>query len=103
MMSYAFIKDSVVINVLVFDETTDEILKNFCVTHGADAAVPCEDRTAYIGGLWDGTDFISASPYPSWVLNSQKKWTAPIPYPSNEDGVVYTWDEQSVSWKKLDA
>lgn len=35
-------------------------------------------------------------PYPSWVLNEQGEWEAPIEYPS--DGGAYIWDEQNQAW-----
>lgn len=40
--------------------------------------------------------FISVSPYPSWIINSDYDWEAPIPYPP--DGKVYVWNEESISW-----
>ena len=35
-------------------------------------------------------------PYPSWILNEQGNWQAPVPYPN--DGKVYIWDEQNQTW-----
>jgi len=35
-------------------------------------------------------------PYPSWILNEQGKWQAPVSYPT--DGKVYIWDEQNQTW-----
>jgi hypothetical protein len=35
-------------------------------------------------------------PYPSWVLNEQGEWEAPIEYPT-DDG-AYIWDEQNQAW-----
>lgn len=35
-------------------------------------------------------------PYPSWVLNEQGEWKAPIEYPT--DGGSYIWDEQNQAW-----
>ena len=40
--------------------------------------------------------FISPQPYPSWILNADAKWEAPVPYP--EDGGLYSWDEETTSW-----
>lgn len=36
------------------------------------------------------------SPYPSWSLNSDYDWQAPIPQPT--DGKPYYWDEDSLTW-----
>lgn len=40
--------------------------------------------------------FIPIQPYPSWVLNEQWRWEAPIPYPS--DGLLYNWNEENINW-----
>lgn len=41
--------------------------------------------------------FIPPRPYESWVLDEQTcNWIAPINYPN--DGKIYSWDEDSVSW-----
>lgn len=40
--------------------------------------------------------FIAYSPYPSWVLNANNDWEAPIAYP--DDGEFYSWDEATLSW-----
>jgi hypothetical protein len=41
--------------------------------------------------------FIPPKPYPSWNLNEQTcLWDAPIPYPN--DGNLYEWNEQTLSW-----
>lgn len=41
--------------------------------------------------------FIPPKPFDSWVLNEETcLWEAPIPYP--EDGLVYSWDEESGDW-----
>ena len=40
-------------------------------------------------------------PFASWEWdNTEKKWHAPIPYPS--DGNFYIWNEETVSWKQQD-
>lgn len=46
-----------------------------------------------------GTDgaFIPPKPFDSWVLSEQTcLWEAPIPYPN--DGLIYSWDEESGDW-----
>ena len=41
--------------------------------------------------------FIPPKPYESWTLNeSTCRWQAPTPYP--QDGRVYTWDEDTLTW-----
>lgn len=44
--------------------------------------------------------FMPPKPYESWVLEvNTASWAPPIPYPANEDGVEYVWDEDTTSWK----
>ena len=40
--------------------------------------------------------FVPPQPYPSWVLNIDAQWEAPVPMPT--DGKRYSWDEQTLSW-----
>lgn len=56
---------------------------------------------AGIGFTYDQENdiFISPSPFPSWSLDDNFDWQAPIPYP--EDGGDYIWDEESVSWVEV--
>ena len=42
--------------------------------------------------------FLYPQPYPSWILNEETCWwEAPIPAPN--DGNIYDWDENTISWK----
>ena len=44
--------------------------------------------------------FIAPKPYSSWLLNTETcQWQPPTPYPS--DGNMYTWDEATQSWVKV--
>ena len=60
---------------------------------------PYRKNYAGIGYTWDETRdaFIPPKPYTSWILNETTcLWEAPIPMPS--DGMVYTWNEETLSW-----
>jgi len=57
--------------------------------------------------------FIAPQPYPSWTLDSDNRWQPPTPMPSGTvtltiDGVdqeapaIYNWDEDSLSWIKVE-
>jgi hypothetical protein len=54
---------------------------------------------AQVDGSYDPINnvFISPKPYPSWVLNSNFDWVAPIPDPSEVLG-DYVWSEETLSW-----
>lgn len=40
--------------------------------------------------------FVAPQPYPSWELDANAQWQAPVPYPN--DGGMYAWDEGTLSW-----
>jgi hypothetical protein len=51
---------------------------------------------ASIGGRYDQANdvFIAAQPYPSWVLDENFDWQAPVPSPGED----YVWDEENQQW-----
>ena len=55
-------------------------------------------RYAGIGYKYDaGRDaFITPQPYPSWTLDLNAEWQAPVPMPT--DGKMYSWDEATQAW-----
>jgi len=55
-------------------------------------------KYARIGDTYDSIKdkFISSQPYPSWSLDNDDNWKAPIPYP--EDEQKYVWNETNQSW-----
>jgi hypothetical protein len=59
---------------------------------------------AGVGYIWDpnfGEDgaFYPPQPFPSWTLDQNAKWQPPVAYPN--DGVIYDWDEESLSWRPI--
>lgn len=54
---------------------------------------------AGIGFTYDpiGDVFISPQPYPSWVLDENYDWNAPVEYPN--DGLIYVWNEEAQDWE----
>ena len=45
----------------------------------------------------DRDAFIPIKPYESWLLNEDTcRWEAPTAFP--DDGAMYTWNEDTVSW-----
>ena len=58
-------------------------------------------RYAGIGYTYDaGLDaFITPQPYPSWALDENTDWQAPVPKP--DDGKMYGWDEATLSWVEV--
>ena len=53
---------------------------------------------AGLGYIYDKTNdvFIIPQPFPSWSLDSNFDWQAPVSKP--DDGKAYTWNEDTKSW-----
>ena len=53
---------------------------------------------ATIGGTYDATKnkFIEPQPYPSWTLNDNDDWEAPVTRPAGETN--YVWNEDTTNW-----
>jgi len=76
------------------------------VHYKSNTSTPSEDQTktfrknyAGIGYTYDDQRdaFIPPKPFPSWVLDEFTcLWDSPIPYPN--DGNMYYWDEDTISW-----
>ena len=72
-------------------------------THGgvhSNGGTPFRKNYAGKGYTYDETRdaFIAPKPYASWILNETTCiWEAPTPYP--DDGEMYTWNEETLSWE----
>jgi hypothetical protein len=62
---------------------------------------PLRGNYAGIGYTYDVTNdvFYAPKPFPSWVLNSDWTWEAPIAMPTDEK--LYNWDEATISWSEI--
>lgn len=63
---------------------------------------PLRKNFAGIGYSYDAERdaFIPPQPFPSWLLNEETcLWDAPVPYP--DDGALYLWDEDTLSWVEV--
>jgi len=95
----------------LFLRTGDVYKRTSYNTHGGvhynpETGLPSEDQSkafrknyAGIGFVYDEfrDAFIPPKPFPSWVLNEQScLWESPTPMPN--DGKMYAWDENTVSW-----
>lgn len=64
-----------------------------------DGGVAFRANYAGIGYTYDPINdvFYAPQPYPSWTISEPAWiWQAPIPMP--QDGNVYVWDEDTLSW-----
>ena len=41
--------------------------------------------------------FVPPQPYPSWTLNADANWQAPVAMPT--DGQMYSWNESAQAWE----
>lgn len=58
-------------------------------------------RYAGVGYKYDAAldAFIAPQPFPSWSLDANTDWQAPVPMPT--DGKMYSWDEAAQSWNEV--
>ena len=95
MANYAKLENNIVVNVVVADQEWINTQTGtwYLVNENA-----ISQHNAIIGAKYDSLNdiFIHPKPYPSWILNSNHIWEAPVSKP--EDG-WYTWDEQNQQWK----
>jgi hypothetical protein len=110
MAHYAYLdENNIVIAVTVGKDETELINGLDTETYYAQATSYTVKRTSYNGNIRknyagigyyfdEARDaFIAPKPYDSWILDEETcRWQAPTPMP--EDGKLYGWDEESLSW-----
>ena len=100
--NYAIIKDNLVINVIVFDNPTEELITLFKTETNADDILEVNSFVS-VGSTYDGVKFLPPQPYPSWIFNEELgDWEAPVQYPTSSEAPEkyfrYVWDEATLSW-----
>jgi hypothetical protein len=111
MAHYAFLDDNNIVTEVItgIDETeliegldTETWYGNFrgqkCVRTSYSSSI--RFNYAGVGYTYDPINdaFIAPSPYPSWVLNNDYKWQAPIPRP---EGPYWRWNEEEQKWDSI--
>jgi hypothetical protein len=113
MAHYAFLDNyNIVTEVIVGVDETELIEgKDPETWYGEFRGQTCK-RTSYNGNIrknYAGVGFrfdeeldafIAPQPFVSWILDENCRWTAPVAYP--QDGLTYTWDEDSLAWKLVE-
>ena len=46
--------------------------------------------------------FISPQPFPSWALDGNDDWQAPVTYPTDDTHQLVSWDEDGQKWTAKD-
>ena len=56
---------------------------------------------AGVGFTYDDVNdvFVAPQPYPSWSLDENHDWQAPIPMPEDDKG--YSWNEETQTWDEI--
>jgi hypothetical protein len=70
---------------------------------GPDGGVTLRGNYAGIGYVYDAANdvFYAPQPFASWTLDKTTwLWEPPVEYPA--DGLRYTWDEPTTSWKLVE-
>ena len=106
---YAFLDSNNVVTEVIFGKDETELIDGLTPEewYGDYRGQRCV-RTSYnnrirkqyagIGFTYDATAdvFITPQPFPSWSLDANYDWQAPIDYPA--DGKDYSWDESNQVW-----
>ncbi len=113
MAHYAFLDENNIVTEVIVGKDENELLdgKDPETWYGEFRGQRCV-RTSYNGSIRknyagigftydeERDAFIPAKPFESWVLDEETcNWVAPVEYP--QDGLVYIWDEESVSWTEV--
>lgn len=109
MAHFAKIENDIVTNVIVIDNAVEsEGALYIAGTLGLEGEWiqtsynnNIRGNYAGIGYTYDRENdvFYAPQPFPSWLLNSNWSWEAPIPYP--EDGLMYEWSEEELNWVEI--
>jgi hypothetical protein len=102
--TFAKLDGNLVVELITFnDQKNNEECLDFLVTYSNGhtnwkEVDPDEVQSGYI---WDHerNKFLPKKPFPSCIFNDTTgSWEFPIPYPN--DGALYEWNENTVSWVK---
>jgi len=103
---YALIKDSLVSNVILLEDPTENFLEEVRLFNNVDLIVLVPEKflnfpyAISVGYAWDGTTLIPPKPFNSWILNEEKDWTAPVSKPN--DNNAYVWNEETIGWDLIE-
>jgi hypothetical protein len=107
MAHFAKIENNLVTQVLVVPDNAEDrgqdYLANDLGLGGTWVQTSYNNRIrknyAGVGFTYDPVNdwFVAPQPFPSWTLDEDAKWQAPVAYPT--DGVMYAWNEESGDWE----
>jgi len=96
---FAQLEDNKVTQVIVADQSFVDSLGGTWVETFMDGGA--RKNYAGIGYTYDSAKdaFIAPQPFPSWVLDEDCQWKAPVDMPL--DSFTYMWNESTQSWEKI--
>ena len=100
---YSFIKNGEVINNVIFENPSNELLNIFKEEHQVDLIIE-SGQYAEVGGTYDGTKFWPKKRFPSWIKDEENhKWIPPVPLPEKDPNVPksYKWIESTLTWEPV--
>jgi hypothetical protein len=112
MAHYAFLDENNIVAEVIVGRNETEVVDGVSdwETHYGNIRGQICKRTSYHGSIrkqyagigysYDVTAdvFITPKPYPSWSLDNNYDWTAPIPKP-DQDG-IWQWHEDTQEWTR---
>ena len=113
MAHYAFIDSNNIVTQVIVGRNEDEVVDGISdwEAHYAEVIGQRCVRTSYnhnirkqyagIGYTYDETAdvFVAPKPFPSWLLDSNHDWQAPVVKPEGD----YRWDEATLAWVEVPA
>ena len=112
MAHYAFLdENNIVVEVIRGNEETDtshdweQYYSELCGLRCLRTSINNRIRGNYAGIGYSYDEeldaFLAPKPYPSWILNDEFQWEAPVPHPTDirqlgETG--YSWNETKQNW-----
>lgn len=95
-LNYAMLKNSIVTNIIVFDNPSETTIQYFKELHEVDDIIVAGEN-CFIGSEYDNEVFWYNKPYPSWIKDYElNSWKAPVERPQDEN--LYYWNEDTTSW-----
>jgi hypothetical protein len=96
-LNYAMLKNSIVQNIVVFDDPSETTIEYFKNLHEVDEIIIAGEN-CFVNSEYDNGVFWNSKPYPSWIKDYEiKSWKAPVERPQDDN--IYSWNEEEVSWK----
>lgn len=97
---YALIKNGIVVDIILFDNPSEELLSFFKNEKEVDSIVLATEKTT-IDGEYDGNMFWTIKPFTTWIKDlNTNSWIPPIPYPALDElnPKTYFWSEEHQQW-----